>query len=262
MKMRSVIGAAAAMVMVCSMAACGSEKLSAEELYAKALETGKQDMEMELSSSTSTMGMTVDTVYNIKTKQDDDTLEFAMSGEIMGMQMDMYYTDGWMYMDLGDMGKMKAEADEETANKYFGQMSGSESSLLEADVADFSELTAGEDEDGNTVLTYTLPADKVAEYMDSAQDMLGEDMEDIVITYGDMTGTITFNDDNEMIKQSQNVTMSMEMEGMTMDTESTTEYVIKAVGEDVKITYPDFSDFEEVDSSDFEEVDSEEFFGV
>lgn len=253
MKMKKVIGLAAAMIMACSMAACGNKELSAEELYAKALETGKQDMELELSNSTATMGMTVDTVYNIKTKQDGDTIEFAMSGELMGMQMDMYFVDGWMYMDLGEYGQMKVETDAETANEYFGQMSGGESTLLDVDVADFSELTVGEDEEGNTTLTYTLPADKVAEYMDSAADMLGEDMEGVTMTYGDMTGTITFNDDNEMTKQTQNVTMNMEMEGMTMDTESTTEYVIKAVGEDVVITYPDFSTYEE--------MDSEEFFG-
>ena len=251
MKMKKVIGLAAAMIMACSMAACGNKELSAEELYAKALETGKQDMEMELSNSTATMGMTVDTVYNIKTKQDGDTIEFAMSGEIMGMQMDMYYVDGWMYMDLGEYGQMKVETDAETANEYFGQMSGGESSLLDVDAADFSELTVGEDEEGNTTLNYTLPADKVAEYMDAAADMLGEDMEGITITYGDMTGTITFNDDNEMTKQTQNVTMNMEMEGTNMDTESTTEYVIKAVGEDVEITYPDFSTYEEVDSAEF-----------
>lgn len=251
-QMKKVICTAAAVVMTCSMAACGNKALSAEELYAKALETGKQDVEMELTSSTETMGMTVDTVYNIKTKQDGDTVEFAMSGEMLGMQMNMYYVDNWMYIDMGEYGKMKVETDAEMANEYFGQMSGSGSSLLDVDASSFSELTVAEDEEGNTTLNYVLPADKVAEYMDSVyEEMLGEDMEGISITYGDMTGTITFNDDNEMTKQTQNISMSMDVDGTTMDTESTTEYVIKAVGEDVQITYPDFSDYEEMDSSEF-----------
>lgn len=252
-QMKKIICTATAVIMACSMAACGSKTLSAEELYAKALEAGNQDVEMDINSSTSTMGMTMDTTYNMKTKQDGDTIEFAMSGTIMGIEMNMYYVDGWMYMDMGEYGKSKVEADADTANEYFGQMSGSSgSTLLDADVSSFSELTVGEDEEGNTVLNYVLPADKVAEYMDAAyEELLGEDMEGITITYGDMTGTITFDDNNEMTKQTQSISMNMDMEGTSVDTESSMEYVIKAVGENVQITYPDFSDYEEIDSSEF-----------
>lgn len=251
-QMKKIICTASAVMMACSMAACGSKTLSAEELYAKALETGKQDVEMDINSSTSTMGMTVDTTYNIKTKQDGDITEFAMTGTFMNIDMSMYYVDGWFYMDMGEYGKSKTETDMDTANEYFGQMSGGNgSSLLDVDASSFSQLTVAEDEEGNTVLNYVLPADKVAEYMDSVyEEMLGESMEGITITYGDMTGTITFDDNNEMTKQTQSISMNMDMDGVSMDTDSTTEYIIKAVGEDVKITYPDFSDYEEVDSSE------------
>lgn len=249
---KKALGVITAIAMVGSMAACGSKKdtMTAEELYAKAMESSKQDMEVEVTNTTTAMGMTIDSVYNMKTKNSDDAVELAMTGTVSGMELGMYYVDNWMYIDMGEYGKMKMEVDASMKDEYLEQMGVNGDSMLQADASDFSELKTAEDEDGNTVLTYVLPADKVSEVVDSASSMLGEDMEDVSITYGDMTGSITFDKNNEMIKQTQNVTMTMEMTGVTMNTESKTEYTVKATGEDVKITYPDFSDYEEVDSSE------------
>ena len=86
--------------------------------------------------------------------------------------------------------------------------------------------------------------------VDSATSALGALTEDMEISYDDMTGTLVFDKDNELVKQTQHIKMTMNVEGTSTEAETDTESTILATGDDVKITYPDFDDFEEVDASD------------
>ena len=252
-QVRRLIGTAAVICMAGSMAACGnssSKDLTAEELFQKAIEETQDKVEMQITGTTKTMGISMDTDCNVKTIKTDDAIELAMTGKFAMMEMSAYYVDGWMYMDMGELGKMKTQIDASDSTTLLGQFGVDQNALAQIDPADCSELTLSKDDDGNNVVSYTLPADQVGEVVDSATSALGALTEDMEISYDDMTGTLVFDKDNELVKQTQHIKMTMNVEGTSTEAETDTESTILATGDDVKITYPDFDDFEEVDASD------------
>lgn len=248
-----IIGTAAIICMTGSMAACGdsaSKALTAEELFQKAIEETQDRVEMQVTGTTKTMGISMDTDCNVKTIKTDDSIELAMTGKFAMMEMSAYYVDGWMYMDMGELGKMKTQIDASDSTTLLGQLGVDQNALAQIDPTDCSELTLSKDDDGNHVVSYTVPADKVSAVVDAAGSAMNALTEDMELSYEDMTGTLVFDQNNELIKQTQHIKMTMNVEGTTMDTETDTVSTILATGDDVKITYPDFDDFEEIDASD------------
>ena len=248
-----IIGIAAIICMAGSMAACGdsaSKALTVEELFQKAIEETQDRVEMQVTGTTKTMGISMDTDCNVKTIKTDDSIELAMTGKFAMMEMSAYYVDGWMYMDMGELGKMKTQIDADDSTTLLGQLGVDQNALAQIDPADCSELALSKDDDGNQVVSYTIPAEKVSEVVDAAGSAMNALTEDMELSYEDMTGTLVFDQKNELIKQTQHIKMNMNVEGTSMDTETDTVSTILATGDDVKITYPDFDDFEEIDASD------------
>ncbi len=186
----------------------------------------------------------------------EDSMKMAMKANVgisgMNLDMDIYYTDGYYYMSMLNQ-KVKQAMDLSTIQK---QMESSEGIQLPID--NYTDIKSKKDDDGNTVISYTLNEDGLNEYIRQFYEQLSslngnsnsvssEDLKDVKIS--SFSGTRTINKDDYSVKDSMKFVMesaSGEEGKITVSTDI--EY--RNPGETVSVTLPeDLSEYKESTAS-------------
>lgn len=214
----------------------------------------KMDMTMDgtkiPSQSTGSMKMIA--------KDDDIQMATTMKTAAMGESMDigMWMKDGWLYTSMSAGG--------ETTNVKYpvaDQMAAMESmEIVDVDAMNVSGLAMIDSitckKSGSDTVYTVVIGDGADSMMDSAMGMMGQDAAGITLDIGEITVSYTVGSDGKLksIAMTFSAAMKLDMpgdDGQSITTNVTYDYdmtmKVNATGSDVKITYPDFSKFQEVD---------------
>jgi hypothetical protein len=154
------------------------------------------------------------------------------------MDVNMYYTNGYLYYDMGEMGQMKVAMDMAAAEEQMNVEGMAE--LEESWVKDSSV-------NGNTI-HLVVDGTQMTEYADMASSSMAGLSED-AMTIGDVTIDLTTDADGmpTTYKMLLPITVNAEGQTMTMDMDMTMDLVAT---EGVTIDFPEGMDtWQEVDAS-------------
>ncbi len=229
-------------------AAQNQQTLTAEEIMGKCLEKAKNadsmdmtmtmKMDMEFGGETMSQNMGYDIQMNNAT---NENLEMAaIINTDMGtenMSQTMYYKDGVYYMDmLGQKYKMAMDPTEVMANM------GGANTLTDMDIEDFATLESEEDGDGYS-LKFVLNSTAIS---DMANNLMGEFADGAELSVENISGVFHLNSDFMPDEITMDMKMSMNMEGMEVVVNANSLVVYESIGEHIDITFPDFSEYEEM----------------
>lgn len=202
------------------------------------------DMNMEMAGETVAMQMEMGVQVQ---DQGKETMKMAMPmtmnmpSQGVTMEMNMYYTEGYYYMDMLGT-KMKAPMD--VAEMMEGMKDGTSAADISTD--GMKELTLEEKED-TYVISFVGDTEKMLEYsksvMESMQSMNG--LESTDITLDDITGTITLDKEGHVKEQVVDMKMTMTVEGEAVATTVKTTITYNSIGEGVTVELPDLSEYQE-----------------
>lgn len=260
---KKVIAAVLCAAMVFSASACGSKSksLSPKEEYAAAVEKVNKaegidaDMDMKIAVGMSGMNMDINMDGSmLANKKSDTDMELAMDvdAEILGQKVPIkyYYKDGYFYTEAAGQ-KNKAKMDLEKAQEQMG--SPTEMTNVEAKL--IKDVKVKDDGD-NRVFTYTIDPKKMNEYMKksmkSIEDLAAAGASSTDVEFKGCKGTMTVDKDGNPVEQRMKMELNMKADGqkMTMKADITVKY--NKFGKEVKIEYPSFDDYKEVDASQLE----------
>lgn len=202
------------------------------------------DMNMEMAGEAIDMQMEMDVQVQ---DQGKETMKLAMPmtmkmpSQGVTMEMNMYYTEGYYYMDMLGM-KMKTPMD------VAEMMEGMEEGTSAADIGTegMKDLEMEEKEDGY-VISFVGDTEKMLDYTESAmasmQSMAG--MEGAEMTLDEIKGTITIDKDGYISEQVVDMAMTMTVEGEAVATTMTMTLTYNSIGEDVVVELPDLSEYQE-----------------
>ena len=213
------------------------------------------DMDMDMKMIITAEGETLDSSVtgNIKVISDDPkNLQMAtdMKTSIFGMELlsSTWYKDGWMYSAIttdGETERTKVQteltAEEALAEASVGDMDVSALSMTKS----ISKAASGSD----TVYTFVLTEGALNEIMAGELD----ELTGAEITIGEITASYTVNAQGRLTTISMKYDMTAHIPADPSDgteaTDASYKYdmtmKVNAVGDAVKITFPDFKDFQE-----------------
>ena len=229
--------------------------------------TAAIDMTVAQDGETVSMPMTMDGGMQMILDEDDLQMAYDFDIGMMGDTMTMreWLTDGWVYVETevdGETVRTKTQVDlaEQLALIQQAQASASMDMVNVSGLAMVDSITT-RTQGTNTVYTLVISGPSMNSMMSTAfSAMLGSDLlsaEDLqammeMLSFDDITAVYTVDRSGDL-KDIQ-MTFSMEMtvpaeEGaapmvMTMDYDMT--MTVNATGDSVRITFPNFSNFEEV----------------
>jgi len=254
-----------------SVAACGGDKASApaagaateaqteapadpKEVYTEATKKTSElksmdvtiGMNMDMTAGEESMKMTMTMDMKADSENEDDIkllMDSKVSAEGQDIDMVMFYTDGYYYMDA--MGqKMKCAMDKDT---IMAQASESTAGM-DVDVAWMKDLSLEEQGD-DTLIKFTGDPDQMADYVKEQLASSGTDLEGMTMTVKSVTGECLVSKDGyikseklvfdiELSANDQTATMKMDMD-MTYNNP----------GQPVTVELPSTDGFTEVDAS-------------
>ncbi len=248
------------------------------QVYEEALTKQNELDGMDMSMSTAVSMMIGDQINDITLDMDCQmnglqsgdlemaaTMNYTMGGEQLSDTMNvltnarMYYTGGYLYMDMFDAdvmgedavdyGKIKYPADIDSVMAQFG----GSTDIMELNKEAISELTL--EEDGDTkILRYALNADNTNSIIESVLGQFGNTGSSIsaeLYQITECTGTMTINSDGYIESQSMDLAMNVSLG----DEDAETVYYsvnmdadILNPGQEVTVELPDdldsYSDYE------------------
>lgn len=246
MRVKKVLAAVMALAMVC-LSGCG-QKVTAESVIKKATEKQQaqksmdSDMKMKMSMSADGESLDYDMDMHILASgigEDNMKMSMETTASVLGQEinMDMYYTDGWYYMDILDQ-KTKMEMDISEIEEQMKQ----NSLFTEISMDAYKSLELKE-ENGGYVVTYVADGTKLTEMVDSLMgSMLSGtlgDMDGMDMTLGDVSGTITTDKDCNVTAQTMKMTMTMSIEGTEMESTIDMDMTVNNPGQEVTVELPD-----------------------
>ena len=233
MNMKKIMAVLCAMLMICALAACGDDKggdtkqsdvtdgPSAFELYTQAsekmnnLDTAEYNLNigMKMDVAGQAVDMTMGgNMKQVKTGEADTDFDLAfnmnMDMSAMGagaMDVNMYYTNGYLYYDMGEMGQMKVAMDMAAAEEQMNVEGMAE--LEESWVKDSSV-------NGNTI-HLVVDGTQMTEYADMASGSMAGLSED-AMTIGDVTIDLTTDADGMPTTYKMLLPITVNAEGQTM----------------------------------------------
>lgn len=260
---KKVIATLLCAAMVFSTAACGSKSksLSPKEEYAAAVEKVNKaagidaDMDMTISVEMSGMNMDIKMDGSILTNKKSDTdVELAMdaNAEILGQKAPIkyYYKDGYFYMEAAGQ-KTKSKMDLEKAQEKMG----SATQMTNVEVKMIKDVKVKDDGD-NRVFTYSIDPKKMNEYLEksmkSIEDLAASGASGSDAELKSCKGIMTVDKDGQPVEQKMKMELKMAASGqeMTMKADVTVKY--NKFGKEVKIEYPSFDGYKEVDAGQLE----------
>lgn len=251
-KLRRTAAVILAMVMVFSMAACG-KKQDPKEVFNAMVEKNASltsmdttsNMVMTMKQGEETLDMTMEIAMKVS-GMDGEGLKYlaetttSVAGE--SMDISMFYTDGYYYMDMLGQ-KMKYPMDLDTILKTVKQSS--QSTMITSDM--MKEITLEQDGD-NTVISYTADPEKAKAYTDSLMGQMGSltGGEDAVPTIKALSGTYTVNKDGYYTDAAIKADMDLTVQGETVSVTLDMTMKMNNPGQEVTVELPDTADYVEI----------------
>lgn len=209
------------------------------------------DLTMEMAMKGEAEGESVDINMDTDMKvvpKDNDNMDMAMkmTYQMMGMTLEMpiYYTDGYAYMELlGQKVKVKASKDDLQSKGPF------DITMEKFDESFFKEIQVGEQKDGGTSYTYIGDPDKLGQIGDNIKEQLKSLTSEmgVKIDFSDANGSFTIDKDGYLSAQTVNLKMAMEAQGESVTFDISVTIKLNNPGQAVTIDFPDFSDYQESD---------------
>lgn len=184
------------------------------------------------------------------------TMETTSQG--VAMDMDMWMKDGWVYLSTemdGTAMKVKYSVEDQLA--AVAELGAVSTDAMSVSGLAMLESVTAKTSGGNTEYTMVI-GEGVNSLIESILGMVGQDAEGMDLRLGKLTATYTVDGKGNMKKIDLDFTASVEMDIPMEDGQSyamAAEYdydmsmTVNATGKDVKVTFPDFSDFQEIDPS-------------
>lgn len=218
------------------------------------------DIDMKMDMTMGGVQMPSKTTGNMKmiVKGSDIQMATTMKTAAIGESMDigMWMKDGWLYTSMSAGG--------ETANVKYpvaDQMAAMEGmKIVDVEGMDVSGLAmidslTSKKSGSDTVYTVVI-GDGMGGVMDNIMGMMDQDTADLALDIGEITASYTVGSDGKLKSVAMTFSAAMKLDMPGDDGQSITTNVaydydmtmkVNATGSDVKITYPDFSKFQEVD---------------
>lgn len=224
------------------------------------------DMKMDMTATMAgeTEKTTSDVTGSMKMIVDGTDVQMAYTmktaTEGVSVDMGMWMKDGWMYMTIKD-------AEESFSYKYqiadeLEVLEGLEGmQMADMNVSGLAMIDSITAAKSGSDTVYTMVIGKgMAGILDGVMSMLGDEGDGFSMTIGDITAiyTVDRNGNLKSMKMAFSAAMTMDLgeELGTMDAayDYDIAMTIKAMGDSVKITYPDFSAFQEMDPTQVPEL--------
>lgn len=233
-----------------------------------ALDTDAIDMDMDvkmdmtITAEGETMTMPMEMTGNVKTIVDDKGIRAAcdMTSSTMGMEVSQktWLKDGWAYVSMA-MGEEEMKykyrvLDEESVLEQIG--------AVDPEAMDVSALAVirsitAEKSGSNTVYTAVIDGKLGGMMTEAVQEALTATGEDAAMDMELSDITVVYTLDRSGAVKSMHMTFDMKMD-LSMDIEGETfamdaayaidmDLTVKATGKDVKISFPNFSGYQEMD---------------
>lgn len=262
--MKKIVAVLLSVAMLFALSSCakndGGDKAELSKNYAaatqKTAELTSMDadmdmkMNMEVGGEKMDMNMKMDIMVASEGENDGDmAMSMTMDAQGQKVEMGMYYTDGYMYMNLLGQ-KMKAKVDMQTAEKQMGNQT---SEYLDLNPEDFLTLTMKKTGD-DVVYSFKGDPKKLSALTDAMTKQIKQQLESsgmsgLTVTVKDISGTTTVNKDGYVSKQDITIDCEMTVQGQTAKLSMTMDMVYNNPGQAVTVEFPDFEGYSEVDAS-------------
>lgn len=253
--MKKVLALVLSAAMVLSMTACGSKEKApdAKEIYKEAVKKNSElksmdmttKMAMKIKMGEESMDMNMDMDIKVDQMNTEQMKYYAETTTTMleeTMDMVIFYTDGYYYMDA--MGqKVKYPMDLADMMEQVEQAGLGE----ELDVEWMKELTATKDGD-NQILKFVADPAKMDEYVREvmAATSASAGLDDMDMTIKGVSGEYVVNKDGYYTAMKMNMDIDVSSQGQTMNMVMDMDATINNPGQEVTVTLPSTDDFVEV----------------
>ncbi len=225
------------------------------------------DMDMRMDMTVTAEGETMQVPSTMQGNMklivsEDNSIQMAYTMETTSegtsVDMDVWMKDGWVYLSTeaeGTAMKLKYSVEDQLAAvESLGAVNTDAMSV--SGLAMLESVTA-KTSCGNTEYTIVI-GEGVNGLLENVLDMMGQDAGSMDMRLGKMTATYTVDSKGNMKKVDMTFTASVKMDvpmedgqsySMAADYDYDMSMTVNATGKDVKVTFPDFSDFQEIDPS-------------
>ena len=261
MRMKKIFGLLFVLAGAFTLAACGeasngqaNDGENVLELLSRAEATmadvDSMIMETEMEMSMEIFGQPVDTTstsraYTVQLSPTELEMRIESVTETMGMEVPstMYFKNGMVYMDMGEM-QTKFELPIEEALQM-ANVRGFEFEFDEESIISQSVSTNGDERELQFVLDFTAMMDSLGGELGAMMEMFGSmEMEEM---FDGLTVDMTIVIDSDYQMISMTMAYEMELKGSAIDVKMTST-IVQMGG--VEITFPDnLDEFEEIDSA-------------
>ena len=224
------------------------------------------DMQMDMTITAEGETMQVPSTMRGNLKMivaEDDSVQMAYTMKTVSqgesVDMDIWMKDGWVYLSTemnGEAMKLKYSVEDQLATVE-GLGTVNVDAMSVSGLAMLESVTAKKASGGNTEYTIVI-GEGVNSLVENVLGMMGQDVGSMDMRLGKMTATYTVDSKGNMKKVDMTFTASVKMDvpmedgqsySMAADYDYDMTMTVNATGKNVKVTFPNFSDFQEIDLS-------------
>ena len=224
------------------------------------------DMQMDMTITAEGETMQVPSTMRGNLKMivaEDDSVQMAYTMKTVSqgesVDMDIWMKDGWVYLSTemnGEAMKLKYSVEDQLA-AVEGLGTVNVDAMSVSGLAMLESVTAKKASGGNTEYTIVI-GEGVNSLVENVLGMMGQDVGSMDMRLGKMTATYTVDSKGNMKKVDMTFTASVKMDvpmedgqsySMAADYDYDMTMTVNATGKNVKVTFPNFSDFQEIDLS-------------
>ena len=224
------------------------------------------DMQMDMTITAEGETMQVPSTMRGNLKMivaEDDSVQMAYTMKTVSqgesVDMDIWMKDGWVYLSTemnGEAMKLKYSVEDQLA-AVEGLGTVNVDAMSVSGLAMLESVTAKKASGGNTEYTIVI-GEGVNSLVENVLGMMGQDAGSMDMRLGKMTATYTVDSRGNMKKVDMSFTASVKMDvpmedgqsySMAADYDYDMTMTVNATGKNVKVTFPNFSDFQEIDLS-------------
>ena len=224
------------------------------------------DMQMDMTITAEGETMLVPSTMRGNLKMivaEDDSVQMAYTMKTVSqgesVDMDIWMKDGWVYLSTemnGEAMKLKYSVEDQLA-AVEGLGTVNVDAMSVSGLAMLESVTAKKASGGNTEYTIVI-GEGVNSLVENVLGMMRQDVGSMDMRLGKMTATYTVDSKGNMKKVDMTFTASVKMDvpmedgqsySMAADYDYDMTMTVNATGKNVKVTFPNFSDFQEIDLS-------------
>lgn len=233
-----------------------TDRIEALKAYEQAMAKTQQldqyqanmNMTMKISDGTQVIDSTTNgSIKFALTGENKDNVEMQMvmnvTSEGESVESTVYMKDGYMYTDANGQ-KIKIALPLEEMLNMVAQNTANIAAMQEAVLKDIKVEQAGEE----TIVSVTMDMKQLNAMAQQllSQILPAEAMQSVTIAYTDVECVMTVNAEGYVTKQDMTFGASIEAQGQTIQADYVAEIEYINPGEAVEITFPDFTDYQEI----------------